>query len=78
MDTIYMTSTIGSDGILNISLPLSTADANRQVKITVEPLSPAPMSQEEWRRRVLATAGKWEGEFERPDQGEYEVREPLS
>jgi hypothetical protein len=37
-----------------------------------------PASPEEWRRRVLATAGKWQGELERPEQGEYEQRDSLS
>ena len=37
-----------------------------------------PVSPEEWRRRVLETAGKWQGDLERPEQGEYEQRESLS
>jgi len=41
-------------------------------------VSPPPPSPEEWRQRILETAGKWQGEFERPEQGEYEQREPLS
>jgi hypothetical protein len=40
--------------------------------------SPQPLSSEEWRRCILETAGKWQGEFERPEQGEYEQREPLA
>ena len=41
-------------------------------------ISPSPLSPDEWKRRILETAGKWQGEFERPEQGEYEQREPLS
>jgi hypothetical protein len=37
-----------------------------------------PLSPDEWRRLLLETAGKWYGEFERPEQGAYEEREPLS
>lgn len=44
--------------------------------VRVEPLNPTS-SVEEWRRDILATAGKWQGEFERPEQGDYEQREPL-
>jgi hypothetical protein len=47
--------------------------------VTVEPLAPKkPMTQEEWRAWVDSMAGTWQGEFERPPQGEYEQREPLS
>ena len=31
------------------------------------------VSQEEWRKLVLSTGGRWQGEFERPEQGEYEA-----
>ena len=43
-------------------------------------LSPAPamLSPDEWRRRILQTAGKWQGPFERPERGAHEQREPLS
>jgi hypothetical protein len=47
--------------------------------VTVEPLAAKkPMTQEEWRVWVDSMAGAWQGEFERPPQGEYEEREPLS
>ena len=36
------------------------------------------MTQEEWHAWVDSMAGTWQGEFERPAQGEYEEREPLS
>ena len=38
--------------------------------------SPA-LAPEEWRQRVLETAGQWQGELERPEQGEFEQRESL-
>lgn len=46
--------------------------------VTPPPVGPRSPSPDEWRRLVLETAGKWQGEFERPEQGEYEEREPLS
>jgi hypothetical protein len=78
MNRIVVTSRVGSDGILQLALPVGHADANREVRITVEPVGPPAASPDEWRRRVLETAGKWQGEFERPEQGTYEQREPLS
>jgi hypothetical protein len=35
------------------------------------------MTPEEWAAFLDRTAGMWQGEFERPPQGDYEVREPL-
>ena len=79
MDRIVVKSRVGSDGILQLSVPVGPADADREVRVTVEPVGPAtPLSQEEWARRVLENAGKWQGDFERPEQGELEEREPLS
>ena len=31
-----------------------------------------PTPPDKWRRCIVETAGKWQGEFERPEQGEYE------
>ncbi len=78
MNRIVVTSRVASDGILHLALPVGLEEADREVQVTVEPVPPAPLSQEEWRKVVLSTAGKWQGEFERPEQGEYEEREPLS
>jgi hypothetical protein len=78
MNRIVIKSRVGSDGILQLALPVGPADADREVQITIEPVGPPLLSPDEWRRRILETAGKWQGEFERPGQGEYEQREPLS
>ncbi len=54
-------------------------EPNTRVRLQVEVLpTVASLSAEEWRRGILETAGKWQGELERPEQGEYEQREPLS
>jgi hypothetical protein len=54
---------------------MSADDANRDVTVTVEPT--ARLSPEEWARRVMENAGTWQGNFERPDQGELQERDPL-
>lgn len=47
--------------------------------MTVDPVIPVEaMSSTEWQVWVMSMAGSWEGDFERPDQGDYELREPLS
>ena len=78
MNRITVKSRVGSNGILQLTLPLGLADALQEVQITVEPAGPPRMSPEEWRQGILETAGKWQGEFERPEQGDYEQRESLS
>jgi hypothetical protein len=77
MDRMVVKSTVSSDGILHLALPVGVEEANREVQVTVEPMPAAPMSQEEWQQLVLSTGGKWQGEFQRPEQGDYERREPL-
>jgi hypothetical protein len=78
MTRIVVTSKVGPDGVLHLTLPLGAADAGQDVRVTVEPVAPLSLATEEWRRAVLATAGRWQGAFERPPQGDYEEREPLS
>jgi hypothetical protein len=78
MNRIVVKSRVSRDGILHLDLPVGQAEADKEVQVTVEPVSPSQMSPEEWHQFILSTAGKWQGEFERPEQGEYEEREPLS
>jgi hypothetical protein len=78
MNRIVIKSRVGSNGILQLTLPLGPADAEREVQITVEPVGPSAMPSDQWRQGILETAGKWQGELVRPEQGAYEQREPLS
>jgi hypothetical protein len=78
MSRIEVTSTVGNDGVLRLNLPLSTAEAGRQVRVTVEPEPRPAMTVAEWHAFIDHTAGSiTDPEFRRWDQGEYEVREPL-
>jgi hypothetical protein len=78
MTRIVVERQVNADGVLHLDLPLGAAEAGRSVRVTVEPAKPPPgMTPEEWRAGILATAGGWVGEFERPPQGELEEREPL-
>jgi hypothetical protein len=78
MSRVEIVSKVGSDGVLRLAVPLAESEAGRDVRVTVEPLPRPAMTQEEWRAFVLRTAGTWQGEFERPEQGEYEVRDRLA
>ena len=78
MNRIVIKSKVSRDGILHLDVPVGQADADKEVQVTVESIPSRPVSLEEWQRLVLSTAGKWQGEFERTEQGDYEIREPLS
>jgi len=80
MTHIELTTRVGPDGILTLSVPVGLSEANRLVRVVVEPTEPAlekptKMTREEWARFVAETAGAWKGELERPDQAEFETRD---
>jgi hypothetical protein len=81
MGHVEIRSRVGADGVLTIALPLGLSEANREVRVVVEPAdSSAAMSlsapkQEEWRQFVESMSGCiTDSTFERPEQGEYERR----
>lgn len=67
--TQTLTVQVGADGVL--TLPLGEANANKMVRVTVE-IIPPEMTREEWLRFIENTAGKWEGELDRPPQCMHE------
>lgn len=78
MDRIVVSSRVASDGTLKVTVPVGLANAGREVRVTVEPIGPENPPLDEWRQSILATAGKWQGDFNRPDQREFEQRTSLS
>jgi hypothetical protein len=78
MNQIVLHSRVGADGVLQITVPIGKADADREVQVIIDPIGPSPMTQEEWRNFVLTTAGSiTDPSFVRHEQGEYEHREEL-
>ena len=78
MKTIQMAGKSGPDGVLHVNVPVGTAETEfdvvviLQAKPTATPDSPESRG---WPPGFFEnTAGKWEGEFERPPQGEFEKR----
>ena len=77
MTSIELKSRADAHGVLNLSIPLGHADANCEVRVVVERLSKS-MSDEEWKKAVLATAGSIsDPAFKRHPQGDYEKRDEL-
>jgi hypothetical protein len=66
---------VSPDGMLHVLL--GKTEANREVQVTIEPVPAAPPSREDYLDFLRATAGAWQGNFERPGQGECEVRDPM-
>jgi hypothetical protein len=82
MSHVEITSRVDADGVLRISLPFGLDEANREVKVIVEPADlRGPLSQpnrDEWREFVRTMAGCIsDPTFRRPDQGEYERRSEV-
>jgi hypothetical protein len=77
MTSIELTSKVDASGVLNLCIPLGTAEAFREVRVIVEPLDKV-MSDEQWRQFVCETAGSiTDPTFQRHPQGEFERREEL-
>jgi hypothetical protein len=79
LNRMTLTGRVGADGVPNVTVPFGPAEANRPVQITVEPLPSAGVitdaDREAWQKFIAETAGRWQGELERPEQGEYEQRD---
>ena len=81
MTRVELTSRAGPDGVVSLKVPLGAEAANREVRVTVQPVgsdTPTSGEQEAWRRFVERTAGSiTDPTFQRPEQGEYEQRDSL-
>jgi hypothetical protein len=86
MDRIVLHSRIGSDGVLQLTVPVGAAAADREVEVTIDEVrrtapagtNGASSGADEWRRFLAETGGAWQGELVRPEQGEYEERDELA
>lgn len=74
MTRIVLKSRVGADGILQLSIPVGTDEANREVQVTIES-GPTAMSEEVWRQWVEKMAGSIaDPTFRRHEQGEYQEK----
>lgn len=80
MHRVVVQSRVGSDGVLHIDIPMGEEVADREVRVTIDPVRrvSSSMTLEEWRRFVMETAGSIADEsFVRHEQGDYEQRGKL-
>ena len=77
LKTVQIESEIGSDGVLLLSVPLSTSDANTRVRVTIEPLEAQTEAEEaDWATIVDQTYGSCAGlGLEEPPDPPPEQRE---
>lgn len=75
------TAQVGPDGMLSLTVPLGREDANKVVRVMVEPVQTpsGPITDpEEWHRFVEQIAGSiTDPTFMRHSQGEYDKRDEL-
>jgi hypothetical protein len=84
MNKMILTTQVGPDGVLHVSVPLKPEDANKTARVMVEALEGVegsvirPTTPEEWREFIAKTAGSiTDPTFERAPQGEYEQRDEF-
>jgi hypothetical protein len=77
MKTIPMRGKTGTDGVLQLSIPLGTPEAEFDLVVVAQPAA-SDATDSDWPPGFFEeTAGAWQGELERAPQGEYEKREEL-
>jgi hypothetical protein len=77
MQRLIVKSRVGADGVLRVTVPVGEAEADLEVQLIIEPLPPVEKSHQDYLDFLQATAGAWQGDFERPEQGEYEDRDAF-
>jgi hypothetical protein len=73
MTKVTVHARVGADGVLRVNLPVGTEDAEQEVQVTVESVSPRRSNMPpDYAACVDGLAGSWQGDFERPPQGELD------
>lgn len=76
MKATVLQARVGADGVLRLEVPLGMELANQMVDVAVAGFK-VPETEDEKRAVIRSLAGAWQGDFERPPQGEFEKRDPL-
>jgi hypothetical protein len=75
MVTLHLVARVQADGTLELKTPTPLPEGEVEVTLLIQPLN---ASAAEWPAGYFdRTFGKWEGELERPPQGDFEAREAF-
>lgn len=83
MHSIKLTKRVGADGVLHLDIPVGITDKEVEIMVIYQPLeTPTQLKTPEQRGWMPGffeeVIGGWVGEpLERPEQGDYEIREQL-
>ncbi len=78
MDTlsIHITARVDDDGVLEVKVPTTLPAGEVEVFLMARAVKTCPASR--WPDAFFeTTCGRWEGDFERPSPGDYEIRPSL-
>ena len=78
VDRVTVLSRVGADGVLNVSVPVGLSEANRPVQVIIEPAATQTNGTADYEAWLDGLAGRWQGDFTRGDEGNFETRESLS
>ncbi|MBD2214707.1 hypothetical protein H6G27_33390 [Nostoc linckia FACHB-104] len=83
MHSIKLKKRIGADGVLHLDIPVGITDKEVEIMVIYQPLETPTQQKTPEQRGFLPgffeeVIGGWVGEpLERPEQGDYEIREQL-
>ena len=67
MNRLVFQSRVGADGVLHVSVPVGKVDADREVRVTIEPVEPITSSPEDYvawlHKRTPVYAYRFEGDW---------------
>jgi len=79
MIPIELTSKVGPDGVLKLTIPVGPEAANQPVRVTVEAAKAGALPEiDDWQRFIHQMAGCiTDPTFARQEQGQYDRRDEL-
>ncbi len=77
MTRLVVESRVDEEGVLKLTVPVGKDEANRTMRITIEPAGESASTRPAWPDWLEKVAGSWQGDFEEPEDLPYEERDSL-
>lgn len=77
MSRIILRSRVGVDGVLRLAVPVGSAEAEQQMRVTIESIPDEAAGSSDYHHWLDRIAGQWQGEFERLPAADFEPRDSL-